>query len=129
MSEVRAREFGFKIYPTIAEALRCGGDKLAVDAVMIIGEHGQYPRNEKGQTEYPRYQFFKQIVEVYKNSNRVAPVYNDKHLSWKWEWAKEMVETAKSMGFPLMAGSSEPVTVRPSVPIPSCCAMTAAVFG
>ena len=29
----RAREFGFSVYPTIAEALRCGGDKLAVDAV------------------------------------------------------------------------------------------------
>ncbi len=32
------------IYPTIAEALRCGGEKLAVDAVLIIGEHGNYPQ-------------------------------------------------------------------------------------
>ena len=32
----RAKEFGFTVYPTIAEALRCGGDKLAVDAVLII---------------------------------------------------------------------------------------------
>src|SRR5690242_20845972 len=37
LSQARAQEFGFKVYPTIAEALRCGGDKLAVDAVMIIG--------------------------------------------------------------------------------------------
>ena len=42
----------------IAEALRCGGDKLAVDAVLIIGEHGDYPRNEIGQKQYPRYEFF-----------------------------------------------------------------------
>src|SRR6516165_10488702 len=33
LSKQRAQEFGFKIYPTIAEALRCGGGNLAVDAV------------------------------------------------------------------------------------------------
>ncbi|HEY3742159.1 MAG TPA: twin-arginine translocation signal domain-containing protein, partial [Bryobacteraceae bacterium] len=48
LSGERAREFGFKVYPTIAEALRCGGTTLAVDAVLIIGEHGDYPRNELG---------------------------------------------------------------------------------
>src|SRR3954464_2642885 len=35
-SEERARSFGFKVYPTIAGALRCGGDKLAVDGVLVI---------------------------------------------------------------------------------------------
>src|SRR4029079_8176573 len=45
----RARCFGFQVYPTIAAALRCGGAQLAVDGVMIIGEHGDYPKNEKGQ--------------------------------------------------------------------------------
>ena len=63
LSAERAKEFGFKVYPTIAEALRCGGDKLAVDAVLIIGEHGDYPRNEKGQILYPRYEFFQQCVD------------------------------------------------------------------
>jgi len=58
LSEVRAKEFGFKVYPTIAEAVCCGGPKLAVDAVLIIGEHGEYPRNEKGQILYPRFEFF-----------------------------------------------------------------------
>ena len=43
LSRQRAAEFGFPIYPSIAKALRCGGDKLAVDAVLIIGEHGNYP--------------------------------------------------------------------------------------
>src|SRR5579885_2003359 len=60
LSADRAREFGLKVYPTIAETLRCGGDKLAVDAILIIGEHGNYPKNEKGQILYPRYEFFKQ---------------------------------------------------------------------
>jgi hypothetical protein len=35
LSRDRAKEFGFKIYPTIAEALRCGGKSLAVDAVLL----------------------------------------------------------------------------------------------
>ena len=66
LSKARALESNFKIYPTIAEALRCGTDKLAVDAVLIIGEHGTYPDNELGQKKYPRYEFFQKVVEVFK---------------------------------------------------------------
>ncbi len=85
----------------------------------MIGEHGRYPRNEKGQRLYPRYEFFQKIVEVFRRSGRSVPVFNDKHLSWNWAWAKEMVETARSFGFPLMAGSSLPVTWRlPAVEVP-----------
>lgn len=58
LSRQRAAEFGFSIYPTITESLRCGGDKMSVDAVLIIGEHGDYPNNEFGQKKYPRYEFF-----------------------------------------------------------------------
>jgi hypothetical protein len=120
LSRDRAKEFGFTISPSIAEALRCGGERLAVDAVLVIGEHGKYPRNEIGQIQYPRYEFFKQVVEVFKKDGRAAPVFNDKHLSWKWEWAKEMVDTARTMGFPLLAGSSLPVTWRmPAIDLPA----------
>ena len=35
----RAAEFGFSLYPTISEALRCGGEKIAVDAVLMTCEH------------------------------------------------------------------------------------------
>lgn len=121
LSRERAARFPqLKIYPTIAEALRAGGDKLAVDGVLIIGEHGDYPRNEKGQTLYPRYEFFKQTVDVFRRDGRTTPVFNDKHLSWDWAKAREMVDTAASMGFPFMAGSSLPVTWRiPSVEMPA----------
>src|SRR5439155_21281202 len=48
-----------------------------------------------------------------------VPVFNDKHLSWKWEWAKAMVDTARKLGFPFLAGSSLPVTWRmPAVDMP-----------
>ena len=72
----------------IAEALRCGGDKLAVDGVLIIGEHGNYPRNDKGQILYPRFEFFRQVVDVFEKDGRAVPVFNDKHLSYSCEKAK-----------------------------------------
>lgn len=119
LSRSRAKEFGFTIHPSVAQALRCGGDTLAVDAVLVIGEHGDYPRNELGQTLYPRYEFFQQIVEVFRRDGRCVPVFNDKHLSWKWDWAKEMVATARAMGFAFLAGSSLPVTWRmPPIDMP-----------
>ena len=128
-SEARAREFDFKVYPTIAETLRCGGDKLAVDAVLIIGEHGKYPRNEKGQVLYPRYEFFKQCVEVFEKDGRAVPVYNDKHLSYSFEKAKWMVDQSRRLKFPVLAGSSLPVTWRlPDIELPLGCEIQEALM-
>ena len=128
-SAARAREFGFQVYPTIAEALRCGGNKLAVDAVLIIGEHGDYPRNEKGQVLYPRYEFFQQCVDVFEKDGRVVPVYNDKHLSYSFEKAQKMVAASKRMKFPMLAGSSLPVTWRlPDMELPIGCEIEEALM-
>jgi hypothetical protein len=99
--------------------LRCGGDKLAVDAVMIVCEHGDYARNEKGQILYPRYELFKECVQVFEEDGRAVPVYNDKHLSYSFEKALEMVEDSRRLNFPFLAGSSLPVTWRlPDVDVP-----------
>jgi hypothetical protein len=107
-----AGERKIPIFATIDEALCVGGKELAVDAVLSIGEHGKYPVNEKGQREYPRKRFFDEIVAVFRRSGRVVPVFNDKHLSYRWDWAKEMYETAREMKIPLMAGSSVPLAER-----------------
>ena len=125
----RAREFGFTVYPTIAEALRVGGDKLAVDAVLIIGEHGNYPKNEKGQILYPRYEFFKQCVEVFEKDGRAVPIYNDKHLSYSFEKAQWMVDSSRRLKFPMLAGSSLPVTWRlPDIELPLNCEIEEALM-
>ncbi|MGO8791705.1 MAG: hypothetical protein ACLQVL_30550, partial [Terriglobia bacterium] len=85
LSRSRGEQFpSMRICPTIADALTLGGSKLAVDGVVVVGEHGDYPRNEKGQTQYPRWEFFQQIVKVFKDSGRSVPMFNDKHLSWNW---------------------------------------------
>ncbi|MCZ6681212.1 MAG: hypothetical protein O7E52_28675 [Candidatus Poribacteria bacterium] len=120
LSQDRAERFPtMKIYPTVADALTLGGSELAVDGVLLIGEHGSYPTNEKGQRLYPRYELFKQIVAVYRASGNTAPIFNDKHLSWNWDWSQEMYDISQEMGFAFMAGSSLPVTWRtPSIDMP-----------
>jgi hypothetical protein len=113
LSRERAARFpAMKLYPTVAEALTQGGSKLAVDGVVLVGEHGNYPYNEKHQHLYPRYELFQQIVKVFETSGRAVPVFNDKHLSWNWDWAKQMYDTSRRMNFAFMAGSSLPVTWR-----------------
>jgi hypothetical protein len=113
------RHPSLRLSKDIADALTLGSGKLAVDGVLLVGEHGNYPRNDRGQTQYPRYEFFEQIVKVYRDSNRAVPLFSDKHLSWKWEWARKMYDTSRELKFPFMAGSSLPVTWRtPSVEMP-----------
>ena len=120
LSRDRAERFPqMKIYPTVADTLTLGGSDLAVDGVLLIGEHGSYPTNEKGQHLYPRYEFFKQIVSVYSTTGKTTPIFNDKHLSWNWDWAKEMYDISQEMDFAFMSGSSLPVTWRtPSIDMP-----------
>ena len=79
---------------------------------MLIGEHGNYPRNDNGQILYPRYEMMEKIVEVFRKTGQTVPVFNDKHLSYSLEHAKKMVGWANELKFPLMAGSSLPVTWR-----------------
>ena len=99
-----------------------------MDAVLSIGEHGQYPRNKLGQHEYPRKRFFDEIVAVMKRSKQFVPLFNDKHLSYRWDWAKEMADTATKLGIPFMAGSSVPLAQRvPALDLPADAVVTDAV--
>ena len=114
-----AKRFNVPIHDSIANALTLGTGQLAVDGVVIIGEHGKYPKNERGQTLYPRYRFFKEVVKVFAASGRSVPVFNDKHLSTDWRECVEMVEDSKRLKFPFLAGSSLPVTRRlPAIDLP-----------
>jgi hypothetical protein len=112
MSREMARKHNVPIFDTIDGALTLGADKLAVDGVLLIGEHGNYPFNEKGQHLYPRRRLFEETARVFERSRRVVPVFSDKHLSYSWDNAKWMYDTARKMRIPFMAGSSLPVTWR-----------------
>jgi len=119
MSRLMAAKQQVMIYNTVREALTVGGDQLGVEGVVIIGEHGRYPYNEKGQHMYPRYELCSQVVDVFKQSGRVVPVFCDKHLSYDWQRARQMYDWSRELNFPMMAGSSLPICWRkPALEIP-----------
>lgn len=114
-----AKEHGFRLCRTIHEALTLGTDRLAVDGVMSIGEHGEYPHNDKGQHLYPRQRFFGEICDTMEKCRQVVPVFNDKHPGPEWKDADWMARRAKELHIPWMAGSSLPVGYRdPQVTLP-----------
>ncbi len=115
-----ARKHGVPIYPDIERALTLGTGKLAVDGVLLIGEHGNYPYNEIGQHMYPRRRFFDAAAAVVRRDGRPVPFFNDKHIGYAWEDALAMVETARELKIPFMAGSSIPVSWRkPHLELPA----------
>jgi hypothetical protein len=119
MSRERAARYGVPVFRTVRDALTLGSGRVAVDGVLLIGEHGEYPLNDKGQKLYPRYEMFLKITDVFRETGQTAPVFNDKHLSWNWYQARRMVEISRELGFPLMAGSSVPVAFRvPAIDTP-----------
>jgi hypothetical protein len=119
ISRDRARKYKVPIFRTVVDALTMGGDKLAVDGVLLIGEHGDYPTNDKEQKLYPRFEMFLKITDVFRQSGRSVPVFNDKHLSWNFRQAKRMVDISRELRFPMLAGSSAPVAWRiPAVDTP-----------
>src|SRR5688572_16200416 len=119
LARATANRHGVPIHGTIADALTLGTSKLAVDGVVIIGEHGNYPKNEKGQKLYPRFKFFKEVMRVFESSGRSVPVFNVNQLATEWLECIEMVEDSKRLRFPFQAGSSLPMTRRmPAIDLP-----------
>ena len=122
LSAGRAEQYDFSIHHTISAALRCGGNVIDVDGVLIIAEHGEYPTNPLGQTLYPRHDFYRQVVQVFRQDGRTTPVFVDKHLSYEFEKAEWMVLESRRGRFPLLAGSSIPLAWRlPPLELPIGC--------
>jgi hypothetical protein len=114
-----AKKYGFALHDTIAGALRRGGKKLAVEGVLLIGEHGRYPTNTKGQILYPRRRFFAETAAVFSAAKTAVPVFTDKHLAATWTDARWMYDKARELFVPLLAGSSLPLAWRrPALKLP-----------
>ncbi len=128
LSRDLAKKYGFKLCKSIDEALTLGTDKLAVDGVLCIGEHGEYPNNAKGQILYPRRRFFEEVAKTFARVKKSVPVFNDKHLAAEWADAKWMYDKSRELMVPFLAGSSVPLTWRkPELVLPRNVELTGAV--
>ncbi|NND06167.1 MAG: hypothetical protein HKN87_07295 [Saprospiraceae bacterium] len=107
-----AKAKGIPIFKTVGEAVMLGGEELAVDGVVIVGEHGDYPKDLKGHWLLPRWWIYDQVIRVFEQSERSVPVFNDKHFSYNWDEAKWMFDKSRELGFPLTGGSLLPVYYR-----------------
>jgi hypothetical protein len=112
ISRLLAASRRFPIKPNIAEALTLGTGRLAVEGVLLVAEHGDYPFSATGNHEYPKRRFWDETLKVFRTSGRAVPVFIDKHLSDNWKDAKFIYDSARELSIPLMAGSSVPTTWR-----------------
>lgn len=104
ISRALAKKHGFAIKESIAGTLRHG----PIDGVMLVAEHGDYPKSDTGQTIYPKRRMFGKLAKVFKRDKISVPVFIDKHLADNWEDSKWLYDKAKELKIPLMAGSSVP---------------------
>ncbi len=105
-------KYGIPRYPTVAEALTCGSTGVNVDAVVIIGEHGEFEYNEFEQKLYPRRRLIDAAIATMIGAGRTVPIFNDKHLAWSFRDAQAIYETTKRLHIPFLAGSTIPLAWR-----------------
>jgi hypothetical protein len=118
-----AKDRGIDTFQSVAEAVRSGGPRVAVDGVVLIGERNErsgrgLELDERGRPVDPRHDFFMAAARVCEEDRRPVPVFIDKYLGHSWEQARTVYSTARALGMPLMAGSSVPVTMRPPSQVP-----------
>jgi hypothetical protein len=106
LSSKLCHEFGIRESSSVVDALTLGTGTLAVDAVMMIAEHGDFPENELQQKLYPRKELLDEILKVMEQSGRVVPLFFDKHFSWNPAWIREMYFRLEEMAVPWFGGSS-----------------------
>ena len=121
-SRERAADFGFSIYPSVAETLRCGTGRLAVDGVLVLAGQGEYSSAESSGPD-----LVEPMVEVFEEDLRAVPVYWDQPLGLAQ--ARKMVEASRQLKFPVLAGSSLPMTWRlPPLELPIGCRVEQALM-
>ncbi len=121
-SRARAAEFDFRIYPSVAETLRCGRDRLAVDGVLMLAGQGDDPGGGPSGSD-----LLEPMARVFEEDRRAVPVYWDEPLGPAQ--ARKMVDASRQLGFAVLAGSSLPMTWRlPPLELPTGCRLEQALM-
>ncbi|MFC4807945.1 hypothetical protein [Paenibacillus sp. GCM10023250] len=94
---------GVPVVRTIAEAITSD-----TDAVLLIGEHGDYPWNAKRQKLYPRRRFFEETFRALDRLQLRVPIFNDKHLACGINDADWIYQGLRARALPFLGGSSIP---------------------
>ncbi len=105
-SQPYSQKYRIPLRKSIRETILDNDNQLSVDGVLIVAEHGQYPKSAIGATQYPKKRFFGEVLQAFDQAGRVVPVFNDKHLADNWTDAKWFYDEAKKRSIPIMAGSS-----------------------
>src|SRR5260221_9073420 len=58
ISRLLAASHRFRVSDTIEDALTLGTGRLAVDGVLLIAEHGEYPKSAIGNIQWPKRRFW-----------------------------------------------------------------------
>ena len=111
-SRTLSKSHRFPIFDKVSQTLTLDSDRIQVDGVMLIAEHGKYAESDTGQFTFPKRRLFTEIAREFEAQGKIVPVFCDKHLSDNWQDAKWIYDEAKRMNIPLMAGSSLPVLWR-----------------
>lgn len=103
-----AAKHGIPMFDSIEETLKCGGSTFQLDGIIIIGEHGEYGKNEYGQIMFPRKLFFEKCLNVMLEANRIVPVFSDKGFAIVREDIEWVYAQVKKYKIPFMSSSSIP---------------------
>ncbi|MBP1964131.1 hypothetical protein [Paenibacillus aceris] len=114
MGTAEAHTRGIPVYASIEGAIAAPHVGVLIDGVLLIGEHGEYPWNEKRQKMYPRRRFFEETFRALDRLGLNVPIFNDKHLSYRMQDAEWIYGELTKRGLPFLGGSSIPHT--PQVP-------------
>ncbi len=114
MARDQAEAYGIRLCSSVAEAID------GVDAVCVIGEHGDYGRTPRGNFRYPRKRYFDQITGSFQSRGKVKPLLNDKYFAYEWSDAKAMADRVRELRIPFACGSTVPLSwQRPALRLPA----------
>ncbi|GBF74340.1 hypothetical protein PA598K_02678 [Paenibacillus sp. 598K] len=111
-----AARLGIPLLGDIREAIGHAERSGGVHGVVIIGEHGDYPLDEWGRKQYPRYRFMQEVLDALAELNVRVPIFSDKFLSYRVDQSVRMFEMLRDGGIPFMGGSSIPLAPRRDMP-------------